>query len=153
MPQDHIKRKLKILHIKLWIKTWFFDIESEIEYLFSRELFFSWIKSLEGLFLSKISIDRIMWWVRTCLDPYATMWNNWRRLHVTGLDARTTSIGESMHGSMKNGTDGVRPAQSAHKSASKMMDKANQKAKKIKKYNAQELSRNRTMNHGDRGNF
>ena len=81
------------------------------------------------------------------------MWNNWRRLHVTGLDARTTSIGESMHGSMKNGTDGVRPAQSAHKSASKMMDKANQKAKKIKKYNAQELPCNHTMNHGDRGNY
>ena len=78
--------------------------------MFSRELFFSWMKSLEGLFLSKISIDRISWWIRTCLDPYATMWNNWRRLHVTGLDARTTSIGESMHGSMKNGTDGAKPS-------------------------------------------
>ena len=48
---------------------------------------------------------------------------------------------------------GLSPAQSAHKSASKMMDKANQKAKQIKKYKAQELSRNRTMNRGDRGNY
>ena len=81
------------------------------------------------------------------------MWINYKRLSISGMNARTTSVGESLHLSMENGYDGVFALSSLHKFASKMMDKSERKGKEIEKYNAQELSRTQTCKNSERGEY
>ena len=78
------------------MKSWFYEIESEHEYIFSRQFFFLWIKSMETI-ISKNCVEKIIWWIKTYLDPYDAMWENNLWLHITGFDARTTLVGESCH--------------------------------------------------------
>ena len=52
----HVTKKMKdkiflrkmVKQIKQWVKSWFYDTESNMEYMFSRHLFFLWIESLRG---------------------------------------------------------------------------------------------------------
>ena len=134
------------------MKSWFYDTETEIEYLFSRHLFFLWIDSLREL-MAEYFIDSVLKWVKSNLTPYEVMWLNHKRLHVQGFNTRTTSVGEGMHFSMKNGFDGLKANHQPHVSAGAMMDKSIRKCKEIEIYNAHELDRNRTSNNGHRGEF
>ena len=137
---------------KIWVKTWSYNVENNEEYIFSRHLFFNWLVSLE-LVLGSTLVECISHWIKIKLDPYDTMWLNYKRLWTAGFNQRTTSIGESMHFSMKNGFDGVFASSAPHISASKMMDKAERKGNEIQKYNAQEFYKHRTMNNGLRGDY
>ena len=139
-------------NIRWWIKSWFFETESQCEYLFSRHLFFNWLQSLSSI-LGELFVSLVKHWVKTKLDPYDTMWLNHRRLFICGINARTTSNAESMHSSMKSGCDKVYASDSISKSATKMMDKSIRRGKDISRFNAHEISRNRTNNHSKRGTY
>ena len=141
-----------VKEIKYWVKSWFYNTETNHEYLFSRHLFFLWLGSLRGL-LSELFVDSVMSWIKSSLTPFERMWLNHKRLHICGFNARTTSVGEGMHASMKNGFDGVRANQTPTSSASAMMNKSMRKCKDIDIYNAHELDRNRTQEHGNRGAY
>ena len=69
-------------------------------------------------------VDSVIKWIISNLTPFERLWLNHKRLHVEGFNTRTTSVGEGMHFSMKNGYDGVRANQSPHISAGKMVDKS-----------------------------
>ena len=134
--------------IKMWVKSWYFDVENNTEYVFSRRLVFHWLKSLSGSVLSDLAVTKISLWIKTNLDPYSTYSLNYHRLHVNGFSARTTSTAESMHNSMK--VDGGLANSGVHKSAAKMMDKAQRKGKNIEASNASEISRTKTVETFDR---
>lgn len=116
--------KKTIFTIKMWIKSWYFDVENEIEYIFSRRIFFHWLKSLSGNVLTTIAVNKISLWITVNLDTYSTYSLNYHYIHVDRIDARTTSIAEAMHHSMKHAKDGGRTQSALFKSAEKMMDKA-----------------------------
>ena len=63
------------------------------------------------------------------------------------------SVGEGMHHSMKNSYDGVRANQNPTSSASAMMNKSMRKCKEIEMFNAHQLDRKRTQEHGTRGTY
>ena len=58
--------------------------------------------------MSEYFIDSVLKWVKCNSTPYEVMWLNHKRLHVQGFNTRTTSVGEGMHFSMKNGVDGMK---------------------------------------------
>ena len=75
---------------------------------------------------------------------------------MNGFGARTTSNAESMHHSMKTKSDGAKANSFVHKSAAKMMDKAQRKWKNIELLNASVVSTTRTLlieDRGDRGHY
>ena len=113
---------------------------------------FSWGDSLRGL-MSKCFVESVLKWIKTNLTPYERLWLNHKRLHVQGFNTRTTSVGEGVHFSMKNGFDGICANQSPVISAGMMMDKSIRNCKEIEIYNAHELDRNRTANNGTRGEY
>ena len=94
--------------LKMWVKSWFFDVESESEFNKSRTLFFEWLDNVEDRIFPLHSKNSIRTWIRANLDPYSTMSLNYFRLNIGGMNARTTSVGESMHKSMKLGYGGIR---------------------------------------------
>ena len=100
-----------------------------------------------------IFVENVLKWIKTNLTPYEQLWLNHKRLHVQGFSTRTTSVGEGMHFSMKNGFDGIRANQSPVTAAGMMMDKSIRNCKEIEIYNAHELDRNRTANNGKRGEY
>ena len=150
--KEKVMLRNAVAKIKSWVKSWFYDTETNIEYLFSRHLFFLWVDSLRGL-MSEYFVDSVLKWIKTNLTPYERLWLNHKRLHVQGFNARTTSVGEGMHFSMKNGFDGIRANQSPVTAAGMMMDKSMRNCKEIEIYNAHELDRNRTANNGKRGEY
>ena len=150
--KDKVFSRKMIKQIKQWVKSWFYDTENNMEYMFSRHLFFLWIGSLRPL-MSENFIDSVINWVKVNLTPYEVMWLNHNRLHVEGFNTRTTSVGEGMHFSMKNGFDGIKANQSPHVSAGIMMDKSVRNLNAIEIYNSHELNRNRTYNNGERGEY
>ena len=62
--KDLIKKTVKT--IKMWVKTWYFDIETESEYIFSRRLFFHWLKSLSGNILTELAVSKISLSILSC---------------------------------------------------------------------------------------
>ena len=123
--------------VRLWVKSWFFDVESKKEYLCSKSLFNKWLD--EQVIQENISIllvEVIKVWVTNKLEHYENFWVNYIRLTVPGMEQRTTSIGEAMHHSMKSGFDGVRSSMSLDKSAISQINKAQRKAKISQKKNA-----------------
>ena len=152
IAKSNTYNKKCIEYLKWWIKSWFFDTESECEYLFSRHLFFSWLESLRGI-LGDIFIEIVVHWIKTKLDPFESMALNYKRLHICGMNARTTSTAESMHSSMKHGINKVFSSDSTSTSAAKMMDKSILKGNEIFRCNAQELTRHCTANHSLRGTY
>ena len=147
--KDLIKKTVKT--IKMWVKTWYFDIETESKYIFSRRLFFHWLKSLSGNILTELAVSKISLWINTNIDPYSSYSLNYHRLHVNGFSAITTSNAESMHNSMKSKSDGAKAKSCVHESADKMMDKAQRKGKNIELLNASVVSTTRTLEIEDRG--
>ena len=113
---------------------------------------FLWLESLRGI-IGDIFIEIVVHWVKTKLDPFESMALNYKRLHICGMNARTTSTAESMHSSMKHGINKVFSSDSTSTSAAKMMDKSILKGNEIFRYNAQELTRHRTANHSLRGTY
>ena len=92
---------------------------------------FLWLGSLRGV-LSESFVDSVMSWIKSNLTPFERLWLNNKRLHIQGFNARTTSVAEGMHNSMKNSYDGVFASSAPHVSASKMMDKAERKGNDVK---------------------
>lgn len=67
------------------------------------------------------------------------MWVNFYRLHNPGQSQRTTSPGEALHSSMKNGHDRVYAGCSAQKSTESMVSKTEQRTDAISKFNAKQF--------------
>ena len=156
--QPHITKEMNdvvivknhVQTIRHWVKSWFFTTETESEYIYSKQLFYMFLSSLK-LVIAVNFVNIVTAWVKTKLDPYRSMWLNHLRLHVQGFDNRTTSTGESMHHSIKNGYDGVKGNEAPHTSATKMMDKSKRKCQLTEKYNAKALNSKRTMKNSVRG--
>ena len=85
----------------MWVKSWYFDVEYEREFIYSRRLFFHWLSSLSSNVLTTIVVNKISLWIKTNLDPYSVYSLNYHCLHINGVSARITSTTESMHNSMK----------------------------------------------------
>jgi hypothetical protein len=129
---DNALAKAKAEQVRLWIRDWFFTLESEKEYLHSQAELRTYLQAWhdeqpdEDTNNCIIAINR---YIEKNLKPYEIMWLNWRRLDVYGFGERTTSIGEAMHWSMKSGYNGVRPSMNADTAAICMMDKAQEKGR------------------------
>ena len=136
---------LVIKTVRLWVKSWFFDVESRREYLYSKNLFNKWLDDqalINNITNSLVEIIKV--WVKDKLEHYENFWVNYIRLSVPGMGQRTTSIGEAMHHSMKSGFDGVRSSMSLDRSVNLQVDKAERKAKITQKRNAEQVARNQT---------
>ena len=105
------------------------------------------------MYCLNLFLDSVMKWIKSNLTPFERLWLNHKRLHVQGFNTRTTSVGEVMHHSIKNGYDGVRVNQTPSKSDVVMMDKSIRKCKELEILNAHELDRSRTQEHGKRGEY
>ena len=101
------------------VKSWYFDVEKETEYVFSRRLFFHWLKSLSGNILTELAVSKIILWIKTNRDPYSLYSLNYHCLRVNEFGVRTTSNSEPMNNSMKSKSDGVKANSCVHKSAGK----------------------------------
>ena len=139
--------------IKYWVKSWFYDVESESEYFFSRQLFFAWLEAQKNSLLSELGIEKVKWWIRTTLDPHGSLWLNYLRLRITGFNQRTTSVGEAMHSSMKNKRDGASANMEPKKSTAKIIEKSNSRMKKLGKHNAICIDRSRINNTEEQGSY
>jgi hypothetical protein len=128
--------------IRYWVKSWFFDVETEFEYKFSKRLFNCWMKlQKEAGNLSPAVIAVAEKWLQKSVYVQDQYWANHDRLFVGSIECRTTSIVESMHGSMKGGFDGVHQANSAEATAITCVKQAKRKADKISKLNARQVMR------------
>ena len=131
--------------VRLWVKSWFFDVESKKEYLCSKNLFNKWLDeqaTQTNISISLVEVIKV--WVTDKLEHYENFWVNYIRLMVPGMEQRTTSIGEAMHHSMKSGFDCVQSSMSLDKSAISQINKAQRKAKISQKKNAEQVARNQT---------
>jgi len=129
--------------VKAWIKTWFFDVETQDEYDLSRREFFVWLTEQTDKSLPEFTVIALRQWIINHLSPYESMWLNYTRLFTGGLDQRTTSIGEALHWSMKSGFDKVFAAMAPEVAANTMMNKSERKGKKIENINADQVQRNK----------
>ena len=70
-----IPKKLEILirnvtfQLKMWVKSWYFDVESESEYNILRTLFSEWLDYVEDRILPMLSKQEIRTWIHANLDP------------------------------------------------------------------------------------
>ena len=78
---DTIKNSYEMMqYIKIfrfWIKTWFYTIESVIEYNYSRNMLFNWLDSTFSSHSENL-VSVIKNWIITKLDPYEPMWINYK---------------------------------------------------------------------------
>lgn len=141
IPKSGIAKKRAdpvISIIKMWIKSWFFDVETCHEYTVSVRLFFQFLDKMENEHtLHANLVEEICLFVKSKLNPYEPMWVNYHRLFIGGMNGRTTSIGEQMHWSMKSGFDKIVARMSPEKSADTMMNKAQRRGQKQARKNAQ----------------
>ena len=91
-------------------------------------------------------VEDICAFVKSKLQPYEIMWVNYHRILITGMNGRTTSIGEQMHHSMKSGFDKVIAGMSPEKSADNMMNKAQRRGQKQARRNVQKCAKTATKN-------
>ena len=72
--------------VRLWVKSWFFDVESKKEYLCSKNLFNKWLddQALNNN-ISNFLVEIIKVWVKDKLDRYENFWVNYIRLLVPGM--------------------------------------------------------------------
>jgi hypothetical protein len=126
--------------VRDWTKSWFFDVETKEEYVHSTgELLDFLDMSCENQVLPFYMAESIKTWLVGTLQKCESLWNNHECLYVESMNMRTTSVAESLHWSMKSGYDGVRSANRTKRSAEKMMDKAERKAKDIAMHNAGQI--------------
>jgi hypothetical protein len=131
--------------IRYWVKSWFFEVETEFEYKYSKKLFKCWMKlQKESGNLSPAVIAVAEQWLQKSIYVQDQYWANHDRLFVGSIECRTTSIVESMHGSMKGGFDGVHQANSPETTAITCVKKAKRKADKISRLNARQVMRQST---------
>jgi hypothetical protein len=137
------KKNAKMALARAWIKTWFFDIESEAEYKHSKSQFLSWLGAIEGVALPKVTVMSIKAWIVTSLEKTKLMWLNYHRLYVGTMNIRTTGVAEALYHSMKSGFYAVRSSMSTDTAASTMMDKAQRKSLERDQYIANQIVRNK----------
>jgi hypothetical protein len=128
--------------VRKWVKTWFFDIESQEEYEVSQNGFYIWLDlQVNDKQVLTHLVEGIKVWIKNQLSKHDRQWLNYVRLSVPGMDQRTSSVGEALHWSMKSGFDGVQSSMAPETAAVKMVTKANQKGKSVERHNAEQASR------------
>jgi hypothetical protein len=132
--------------IKLWIKSWFFDVETELEYQYSRKAFNDWLKlQRESGTLSSHTIDTLENWLTESIFGQDQYWANHDRLFVGGMECRTTSIVNPMHSSLKCGYDKVlHQTNSPEATAHNCVNHGKRKADELSTFNAKQVQRTRT---------
>ena len=85
---------------KRWVRTWAFDLETEVEYKDSRTCFFNWLGEQQEMTISTAGAESIRRFIITVLDKYECMWVYHFRLQVYGMDQNTTQISEGMNWSV-----------------------------------------------------
>ncbi|KAG7353009.1 SWIM zinc finger domain protein [Nitzschia inconspicua] len=125
--------------VRCFVKSWFFDLESEEEYNYSRAALRKYLMLGNGKVLPQHTVDSISSWLTTSLEKSGSMWLNHLRLHVCTVNLRTTSVSEAMHSSMKSGFDGVRAGMGTDVTANTMMDKTQRLLRLRDVYNANQL--------------
>jgi len=128
--------------VKKWVKTWFFEVETPEEYEISQNRFYIWLDlQVNEKQISTHLLEGIKVWIKNQLSKHERQWLNYVRLHVPGMDQRTSSVGEALHWSMKSGFDGVQSSMAPETAAVKMVTKANRRGKKVERQNAEQASR------------
>ena len=146
--------KIVIDIVKSWVKTWFFDIESEEEYKVSKSRFYKWLQEqFEKEYIPLNMYQAIKTWIVTCLDQNDSHWLNYLRLNVCGMNQRTSSVCESLHASMKSSYDKVEASMSTTTSANVQMTKAQRRGNQQCKKNANQAKNNRTWTSTDTQNY
>ena len=138
--------------IRLWLKSWFFSVENQNEYNYSKRFFHKWINDIRndiGLNLC----DAIVRWIKTSLEPFEQMWVNYIKNDVCAFECRTTSVAESMHSSMKFDYEGARSSFSLHKSATIVLDNFNRKQENTHRLNAVSVDSSRTYGDDNEGSY
>ena len=133
--------------IQQWVKSWFFYIESEAEFVNSKQLLFNFLEKEKNRSLSENLVQVIVRWFKSSLEPLESLWTNYQRLHIAGLGAKCTSIAEALHWSIKSGFDGVRAGFSIENAASNQMSKAERKAKQNQRSNALKMQKTNLWSH------
>ena len=133
--------------LRHWIKTWFFDIETEAEYKESKQHFFKYLKDNEDV-LTRPCCDVVRKYLLGYLFHYSHLWLNYHYLDVFGLGEKTTSIGEGMHYSTK-GLGGAKASMNPSTSVSAMADKAQARGQRIRQQNAAQVDRTKLWSQSD----
>jgi hypothetical protein len=138
----HDKQDTVIETVKYWVYSWFFYVESQIEFDVSKALFFDWLENNKKVKILPVhTVMTIKTWVDNHLMPFESFWLNHTRLFVGGMDQRTSSTAEAMHWSMKLGFDAVRAGMNADVAAETMCDKSIRKTKDLENYHADQVTR------------
>jgi hypothetical protein len=127
-----------------WIKTWFFDVETEDEYLKSKTMFHQWLAKLRGNPLPNDLVTDIVTWLNKKLFPKENMWVNYMRTEVMGMQGRTTSIAEALHASLKSGFGGVMSSMATDKSCDTILKKSKRRDEEKQRRNADALNKRPT---------
>jgi hypothetical protein len=129
---------------KHWIKTWFFDVESHLEFEFSKDRFYAWLdrRVTEGPLSEAAATSIKNWLIKHVFVHGTSMWLNSEKLTVCGLEGRCTSIGKALHASLKTGADKVQAGHQPHTALNKMANKVQRKGRERDNWNAYQVSRN-----------
>jgi hypothetical protein len=128
---------------KRWVRTWAFDLETEVEYKDSRTRFFNWLGEQQEMTISTAGAESIRRFIIIVLDKYECMWVYHFRFQVYGMDQNTTQISEGMNWSVKSGPGGVKASMGMHTAGVALVVKGNQKAKRTQAFNEDQISRTR----------
>jgi hypothetical protein len=136
--------------IKHWIHSWFFEVETELEYLYSRDALDKWLGlQRESGTLPHPTIDSVRAWLHSSIFVQDQYWRNYDRLFVGGMECRTTSIVESMHSSLKASFDKVHQHNSPETTAQTCVNKGKRKADEISRSNARQVARKPTWTNSN----
>ena len=105
-----------------WINTWFWDIETKNEYTVSKEAIFLYLKKDIVLHaIGETGVNAIAVFITKHLSVMEHKWLRCHRLHVFGMDQKTTSIVESANATTKKGPIRVTASMKINKSAEVMV--------------------------------
>jgi hypothetical protein len=102
IPKDYTVQQLCVQAIN-WIKTWFWKVELESEFISSKDLFFKWIENLRANdMLPTSTFQAIRDLVIEQLLPTVSKWaRQYRFLKEGVMENITTSIVESQNATIK----------------------------------------------------
>ena len=82
-----------ITTVRLWVKSWFFDVESKKIVFMFKNLFNKWLddQALNNN-ISNFLVEIIKVWVKDKLDRYENFWVNYIRLLVPGMGQKKLQL-------------------------------------------------------------
>jgi len=144
-PNDPVARSLAGW-VWIWIKSWYFTLETEAEFLHSRKCLFEWLENHKAQ-LSPIFVEKANLFIEKKYKSDDIRVLQWRFHTVVSMDHRTTNCDEVTHHSARTGVHAVDSSKAMDDTGTSMMNKVLHKSRKSSALNAfQMLTSNKWSN-------